>query len=143
MLPENVYKEIYSKVPRLTVEIVVETEKGYVYTLRNIPPWKGYWHIPGGTVYYKESLKQAVKRIAKKELGIEVTIKEFLGYIEYDDTSKFGGFDHPVGLAFLVKPNKGTLKTDFQSKQVKTFKYFPKKLIIDQRRFLKRLSNPL
>lgn len=137
-LSSDEFKALYSKVPRLTVEIVVQNELGTLLTLRDVPPYEGWWHIPGGTVRFREPVRKAVKRIAKAELGVDVNIKEFLGYIEYLDNTRFGGFDYPVGLAFLVKPISSHLKHDFQSTEIKYFKKLPKKLIKEQRQFIVR-----
>jgi len=83
-LSDKEFKEIYSKVPRLTVEVIVKgPQGGVILSLRNISPCKGLWHIPGGTVYLRETLDEAVKRVAQEELGIEVEIEKLLGYIHY------------------------------------------------------------
>lgn len=137
-LSSEEFKTLYSKVPRLTVEIVVKNENGTLLTLRNVPPYEGWWHIPGGTVRFKESIRKAVKRIAKAELGVDCNISEFLGYIEYLNNTPFGGFDYPVGLAFLVKPISNHFKTDFQGSDIRYFKKLPKKVIKEQRQFLVR-----
>ena len=67
------FKTIYSKVPRLTVEVIVKTDKGILFTKRLIPPYVGSWHFPGGTVYYKETITDAIERVAQDELGVKVT----------------------------------------------------------------------
>jgi len=40
-------------------------------------------HGPGGTVRLGEPLVAFVKRVAATELGLEVSVGPFLGYIEY------------------------------------------------------------
>jgi hypothetical protein len=49
---------IYSKVPRLTVEVIVVVDGGVVLVKRQEASWQGQWHIPGGTVLYKELLRR-------------------------------------------------------------------------------------
>jgi len=80
--PEE-FKAVCSKVPRLGVDLVIIMRNGIVLTLRDLPSWKGQWHLPGGTVFYKETLEEAVARVARDELGISVSIEKMLGYIEY------------------------------------------------------------
>src|SRR6185295_8718349 len=65
-LAKKEFDAIYSLVPRLTVEVVVQTDAGIVLTRRAIEPAKGKWHIPGGTVFKGETLRQAVKRVARE-----------------------------------------------------------------------------
>ena len=61
-LSDQEYKEIYSKVPRLCVELLIKTEEGILLVKRAIPPGEGLWYLPGGTVLFDESVEQAVKR---------------------------------------------------------------------------------
>ena len=99
-LPEAEFHDIYRRVPRLTVEVVVESAQGVVLTLRETGPCAGLWHIPGGTVRFGEPLVAAVGRVAATELGLDVTVGPLLGYIEYP-SHYLHGLDSPVGLAFL------------------------------------------
>jgi ADP-ribose pyrophosphatase YjhB (NUDIX family) len=69
-LPLKEFKYIYQRVPRLCVEVIVKTSKGVLLTLRDIPPFQGYWHLPGGTVLLGESLEAAIKRITNEETGL-------------------------------------------------------------------------
>jgi hypothetical protein len=47
-LSEKEFWDIYKKVPRLTVEIILKSEKGIYLTERQIEPCKGLWHFPEG-----------------------------------------------------------------------------------------------
>ena len=136
-LTSEEFKNIYSKVPRLTVEVVLKEPGGVVLTLRSIEPKKGWWHIPGGTVYFKELVEEAVIRVAKEELGVEVKVDKFLGFIDYKHESDWGWFGRTVGLAYLVERVSGELKGSEQGQEVKMFKAQPKKIIEDQGKFLK------
>lgn len=135
------FKTIYAKVPRLNVELVVRTEEGVLLTKREITPYKGMWHIPGGTVYFGETLHQAVERVAKHELGVEVEIGKLLGYIEYPSKEYEGEFKGwPIGIAFEVTLMQFDIKNSDQSSEAKFFKALPDLLIEDQRQFLESLA---
>jgi ADP-ribose pyrophosphatase YjhB (NUDIX family) len=82
-LSQKEFTEIFHKVPRLTVEVIVLSPKGILLTKRQIEPCKGMWHIPGGTVRFGEHLTDAVHRKALDELSSDVIVDKFLGYIEY------------------------------------------------------------
>jgi ADP-ribose pyrophosphatase YjhB (NUDIX family) len=102
-LPKEEFDRIYSRVPRLTVEVIVHhPERGVVLALRDIPPNEGLWHIPGGTVLFAEPVAEAYGRVAREELGLEVAPGRLLGYIEYP-SHYLHGLDCPVGLAFLAE----------------------------------------
>jgi NUDIX domain len=132
-LPEEEFFAIYRRVPRLCVEVViVDPKRGVLLTLRDIPPNVGAWHIPGGTVLFGESLVEAVKRVARDELSLEVEVGELLGYIEYPSHYE-NGLDSPVGLAFQAQPMPDTVPT-VAGRQ--WFTRLPDGLYAEQREFL-------
>lgn len=94
----------------------------------------GAWHIPGGTVLFAEPLVEAVKRVARHELGLEVFVGELLGYIEYP-SHYTNGLDAPVGLAFAARPSA---LTEPLRDGCGWFKRLPDGLYEEQREFLMR-----
>jgi ADP-ribose pyrophosphatase YjhB (NUDIX family) len=134
-LSQKEFTEIYSKVPRLTVEVVVKGSKGIYLTKRDIEPCKGMWHLPGGTVKFGEKLTDTVFRTAKRELGIDVTVTSLLGYIEYPSHYE-KGLDSPVGIVFLVKTFSGTIKTNFEASDGGWFEKLPENMHEEQINFL-------
>lgn len=130
------FNEIYSKVPRLTVEVIVRTPAGVLLTRRAIEPYKGQWHIPGGTVLYKESITDAVHRVADDELGLHVSIERMLGYIEYPSEEQKRGFGWTIGLAFLCTSTGGELRGSPQGEIIEAFSSLPADLISEQKEFL-------
>lgn len=108
-------------------------------TLRNKYGYENQWHIPGGTVLYKESLKTSAKRIAKEELGIKIEIKKLLGYIEYFSEESERGFGYSIGFVFsckLLSTNQITLNK--QASEVRFFQTLPKNIVKEQGIFLKK-----
>lgn len=135
-LPEAEFHAIFSRVPRLSVEVVIVTpERGVLLMLRDIPPNIGAWHIPGGTVMFGERLTDAVKRVARDELGLEVTVGDLLGYIEYPSHYE-NGLDSPVGLAFATTPAAGL--ADDPPEGCAWFRSLPAGLYSEQAEFLAR-----
>lgn len=133
-LPHSQFLEIYSKVPRLCVEIAILQDNGILLILRSISPAKGLWHMPGGTVFYDESILNAVHRIAKEELSVTVKIIKFLGYADY--VINRNAIGHSVSLIFLAKITAGIIKTDFQAKEAKFFKKLPENIIEENKKFI-------
>ena len=138
-LPYAEFKKIYSRVPRLSVELVILTPKGILLTLRSIEPYLGEWHLPGGTVLFRETIRDTVARVAREELGIKVSVKKLLGYIEYESHKKRGYFGHSVGLAFLCKIKSGEISLNHEANKVDVFKRIPENTLIDQKIFLSNL----
>ncbi len=137
-LPKEEYDQIYGRVPRLCVEVVlVEADRGVLLSLRDIPPNVGAWHIPGGTVLFGERLVDAVARVARDELGLEVAARELLGYIEYPSHYE-AGLDSPVGLAFRTEPRGEPQDLDALPENCAWFTRLPEGLYQEQREFLSR-----
>lgn len=96
------------------------------------------WHLPGGTVFYKETIMEAVDRVAKEELGISVNVKSLLGYIEYPSEEKERGFGWAISLAILCEIKGGELKVNEEASEVKTFSSLPENTIYEQKVFLEK-----
>lgn len=133
------FKEIYSRVPRLCVDIVIKSNLGVLMTKRTLSSWKGLWHLPGGTVYYKETAKDAVKRVAREELGVDVGVDTFLGYIEYPSEEKERGFGWSVSLVFLCHIIEGTPSESEQGSKPTFYHSLPKEVVVEQKEFLENI----
>ncbi|MDD4289854.1 MAG: NUDIX domain-containing protein [Patescibacteria group bacterium] len=124
-LSKKEFEYIYNRVPRLCVEAVIKTEKGIVLTKRNIEPAKGTWHMPGGTVLKGETLINAIKRIIKLELGIDIVIEKMLEVAE----PKLKNYSKQViSIVFFVRPKNKKLNfvLDQYADNVSVFDRFPK-----------------
>ena len=135
-LSQAEFNDIYSKVPRLTVEILVINKLDQVYLIqRSIEPCIGQWHLPGGTVRFGESLLDAVKRIAARELGIAVLRISNIGCVEYP-SHYLQNLDSPVGIVFRVDEYDGTMKPNSEALEGDWFSVIPEKMHADQDTFL-------
>lgn len=139
-LTPDEFRDIYSKVPRLTVEIVLRSDSGVLLTLRNIEPCRGLWHLPGGTVRFAERLTEAVHRIALRELGIDVTVAHPLGYIEYPSHFQ-NGLDCPVGIAFEIVAYTGVIQPNEEADGFCWFTELPPEMHREQSDFLRSGSD--
>ena len=135
-LTQQEFNTIYSKVPRLTVEIIVKDGSGKIYlTKRAIEPCKGQWHLPGGTVRFGELMTDAVRRIAKRELKIDVTEIIDKGYIEYPSHFQ-NDLDSPVGIVFEVQKFSGEPSINEEAEGSGWFSVLPADMHADQDDFL-------
>jgi 8-oxo-dGTP diphosphatase len=136
-LSEAEYRTIFQKVPRLSVEVVVCSGQGVLLARRVGGPCDGLWNLPGGTVRFAEPLANAVHRVALDEIGAEVAIDDFLGYIEYPSHAQ-RGIDWPVGLAFRthLAPTVGKVLTTVPGR-LDWFSQLPDQMHAEQRTFLR------
>ncbi len=64
---------------------------GVVLARRTNEPAAGEWFVPGGRVRKSERILAAVDRVAATELGVEVSVEEYLGpYDHFYETSDVG-----------------------------------------------------
>ena len=57
------------------MDVLISTPQGVILSWRTISPEAGRWQIPGGTVYFGEMLENAAKRVAQKELSLDLLIE--------------------------------------------------------------------
>lgn len=88
-LTDEEYNKVFSLVPRICVDFVIKNKKGTLLTLRKIEPYKGMWHLPGGRIRKDETIEQAIKRISKDELGVELLGGRFMGVCEFFEEKDF------------------------------------------------------
>jgi len=133
------FKAVYSQVARATVEVIIHTAEGVVLAKRRDEAWHGRWHIPGGTIFYKEQVMDTIQRIAQEELGISVEVGRLVGYIEYPSEEQERGFGWSVGLAFLCTPASPIDHQLWASQEIQFFQELPDNLIEEQRAILEKV----
>ncbi len=131
------FKKIYSQVPRLTVDLLIKDKNGFLLILRKSFGWEGQWHLPGGTVYYQEKVEDAVHRVAREELGVDVTIEKFMRYIEYPNEVNERGFGYTVSLLFECSLPAGSTLTNDET--IEFFLKVPDNTIVEQKRVLETI----
>ena len=113
------------------VDLVIFNGTSVLLTKRTRNPYKGFWHLPGSMVHKNEKMLDTVKRSAKEELNLDVVVLKSLGFYESLDR-----YRHDISHGFVVSVVGGTLKTDFQSSDLKFFERLPKKVIPHHRRMI-------
>jgi NAD+ diphosphatase len=58
---------------------IIQFRKEIIRTKRAIEPRKGSYDLPGGFVFYRESLEDALSREIKEELNLEIPHWQYLG----------------------------------------------------------------
>ena len=139
MKPERLsneeFKRIFSRVPRLCVDLIIKDSSGAILlTKRAIKPSLGKWHLPGGGVKFRETLNNAVKRIAKQELGVNAGPIKLLGFMEF--LKEDSGKRHSTSLVFLTKIKSGKIIIDNQSTDFRFFRKLPGGMIPQHKKFI-------
>lgn len=136
-LTKKDYNFVFSRAPRLCVDLVVKNKQGILLGKRLIEPFKNFWHFPGGRVYFREPLSKAIQRIAMAEIGGKVKIQKLVGFMEFLREVQDKKFRHSVSLVFLVSPVKNNFKGSWQAENLEFFTSMPKKVHDIHGKFLK------
>jgi 8-oxo-dGTP diphosphatase len=129
------------KRPSVTVDIIIfsiqESDLKILLIKRKIEPFKKSWALPGGFVWFDESLKEAAERELMEETGVKDVYLEQLysfGDVNRDPRTRV------ITIAYyaLINPDKIKLKADTDASDVAWFslKNFPK-LAFDHDRIAK------
>jgi len=109
------------------------TEGGVVLVKRQEQSWHGMWHLPGGTVLYREKIEDSVQRIAAEELGLSVAIEKLLGYIEYPSELQERGFGYSVSLTFLCRADSSQIDwLRWSEQEIQVFESVPENTVVEQ-----------
>ena len=107
------------KVPRLTVDVIIEKNDKIVLIRRKNKPFEGKYALPGGFVEYGEKVEDAAVREAKEETSLEVKLKEILGvYSEEKRDPRF----HSISVVFIASPLKGRIEAKSDAEEARWVK---------------------
>ena len=111
MLDDQTFEVVISSTPLISIDLLVKKGNKILLGKRINKPAQGYLFSIGGRVYKNETIDNAMMRIAKNELNIELKLMpRFIGVFEhfYDDSIYQDVSTHYVNLAYEIKI-EGTL----------------------------------
>ncbi len=71
-IPDSDFKKVLFSVPLVSIDLCLYFEGQILLGYRNNQPAKDFWFTPGGRIMKNESWQNALSRIAKNELGLEL-----------------------------------------------------------------------
>lgn len=101
-------KQVY---PEPTVGALIVNQEGKVL-LATSHKWFGKLTLPGGHVELGETMREALRREVKEEVGLEVDIVQLLLVQEAIYTEEFWKRKHFIFFDFLCKTNNQQVKLD-------------------------------
>ena len=105
LIPAEQFQIVVEYTPLISIDLVTMYQDKVLLGRRVNRPAKDFYFTTGGIVRKNESVKEAKKRIAKDELGIELNQKlKFIGVFEhfYDDSIFDGISTHYVNHGYLL-----------------------------------------
>ncbi|MBC8223515.1 NUDIX hydrolase [Candidatus Bathyarchaeota archaeon] len=104
-------RRLYPDKPMVGVGVLIQKDDRYLLIKRAAEPDAGLWSVPGGMVELGERAKEAAKREALEETGLEVEIVGVLGVVDkiVEGDGKRIKF-HFVIVDYLANPVGGSLE---------------------------------
>lgn len=104
-LSKTEYENIYSKVPRLCVDILTKSNNRVFLGKRKKGTYLGYYGLPGGRVRFGESLESALRRVSEKELGLNIKRYKMFNSMEFLEEINDKNI-HSVSISYIVEFDK-------------------------------------
>lgn len=111
LTPEE-YREIFSKVPRVCVDLFVKHGDKVLLEKLATQPFLGMWGLVGGGIRYQETVQEALERHSRQEIGVGIKSASLLEVKEY-----LAGADdwrHSISLNYIVVLKKGKLRENIE-----------------------------
>ena len=94
LVPRTLWLALAQLTPQPAVELIVRrSEREFLLTYRRDEHWDA-WHLPGGFLGCGETVEEACRRVARRELGCDVSLCHIL--------SLFTWPDHPYAAALSI-----------------------------------------
>ena len=94
-IPKEEYVKIIKQTQIISTDLIIFNKLGQVLLgYRNNEPAKNTWFVPGGKVRINERIHDAVRRVTKQELGVELHASKDLGVYHHPYTNNFANDDH-------------------------------------------------
>jgi colanic acid biosynthesis protein WcaH len=103
MLDDITFKTIIDSMPLISIDILLKKDNKILLGRRVNKPAQGYFFSTGGRINKNETIDNAMNRIVKNELNIELkSIPKFIGVFEhfYDDSIYKNVSTHYVNIAY-------------------------------------------
>lgn len=81
-LDASTYAFVFSKCVRLCLDLCISGRKGVLLIKRSHAPYHGKLALPGGRMYFGETINAAATRIARDEIGARIGVIRLLGICE-------------------------------------------------------------
>ena len=106
MLDDQTFETVISSTPLISIDLLVKNNNKILLGKRINKPAQSYFFSVGGRVFKNETINNAMIRVAKNELNIELKLTpRFIGVFEhfYDDSIYQDVSTHYVNLAYEIK----------------------------------------
>ena len=106
-LPEKEYRKIIKSMPIFCIDFLISFQNKYLLIKRKEAPLKNTFWVIGGRLMFKETIKDAAKRIQEREIGTYYSNFKEIGFSNYFfPNKKDSRATHTPTLLFHISVNK-------------------------------------
>lgn len=115
-IEQDLYKKILENIPIACIDITIVANGRVLLVKRNDPPALGQWWVPGGRVLKSEKMKDAARRKAREEVGIECHVGPIIHTAEtiFPD-GPYGCSVHSINSCFFLYPTDKSVSAKLDS----------------------------
>jgi colanic acid biosynthesis protein WcaH len=124
VLNDKIFRVVVDSTPLISIDILLKKDNKILLGKRTNKPAEGYFFSTGSRINKNETINNAMVRIAKYELNIELkSTPKFIGVFEhfYDDSVYRDVSTHYVNLAYELEVDK---LPDLPTGQHSEYKWF-------------------
>ncbi len=110
LLDAGSFAALVACAPLVSIDLIVEDQQGAILLgMRNNPPARGNFFVPGGRIHKNETLEHAFARISLEEIGLRLIkskarlLDVYEHFYETDFADTPGATTHYVVLAYCVQ----------------------------------------
>lgn len=114
------FAAVVAATPLVSIDLIVSDRQGAVLLgLRNNPPAKGYWFVPGGRIRKNETLADARLRLCREELGWITAVDAgnldgvYEHFYDTDFRAAAGASTHYLALAYRLQADPAILRLPY------------------------------
>lgn len=128
VLTDDQFLRIVEATPLVSIDLIIRNPRGEVLLGRRLNrPAKDSWFVPGGRIRKNERVREALRRISQRELGVLIEQADLLGVFDHIYEDNFLGAPgvntHYVVLGYAAAlPQDAVLTPDDQHGE---FKWWP------------------
>jgi colanic acid biosynthesis protein WcaH len=133
VLNDKIFRVVVDLMPLISIDILLKKDNKTLLGKRTNKPAQGYFFSTGGKINKNETINNAMIRIAKNELNIELkSTPKFIGVFEhfYDDSVYRDVSTHYVNLAYELEVDKSP---DLPTDQHSEYKWFDTEELLESK----------
>jgi len=133
MISIDKFKIVIENTPLISIDFIIKNSEGnYLLGKRVNEPACGYWFTLGGRIFKNETIKDAVKRLSKKEFNQEIALDSLKFHGNYEHFYNNSFVDEHISTHYIVLAYELNLKQDLDLPQDEhsEYNYFSKEEIL-------------